>query len=90
MLYKHRKEFYQIFQFCHFLEDIYLSSDQKSLDENSQFELYKSYDRIRNESRNYKFSYDCDMQQSSHEAKYKRSTTLKRDRNIEYIYFLSR
>ena len=90
MLYKHRKESYQTFQFCHFLEGIYLSSDQKSPDEDSQSELYRSYDRIRNEPRSYKSSYDCDMQQPSHEAKYKRSTTLERDRNIEYIYSLSR
>ena len=36
MLYKHRKRFYQTFQFCHFLRDINLSFDQKSFDEDSQ------------------------------------------------------
>ena len=33
MLYKHRKRFYQAFQFCHFLRDINLSSGLTSLGE---------------------------------------------------------
>ena len=59
---KHRKRSYQTFQFCHFLEDINLSFDQKSFDEDSQSELYKSYDCTRNEFRIHRASYECRMQ----------------------------
>ena len=91
MLYKRRKRSYQVFQSCHFLGDINLSSDQKSPDEDSQSELYRSYDCTHNRSRSYQSSYDWDMRSEAdfsiqrilHEAEYKRQTTLKQ--TVEYI-----
>ena len=51
--------------------------------------MKKSYDCTYNEFHNYKFSYDCNMQQISHRTKYKCQTTSKQI--VEYIVlFLSR
>ena len=106
MLYKLWKRFYQIFRFCHSLDEdvnsvIWLLDDGLAFTSNIEMQhtagnkhkkcrneiyrstkihyLYRSYDCARATDLEIASSHmikTCDMQQTSHKAKYKRQTSL--------------